>query len=104
MHDLDLRLDISLIHGPRNGPELLLGELVRKRGQIALLVTDAETDAAQAEPRFSGPALLNARSVYPKRNERGLALDIADRNVKGQTPFVADLALGVATALAGGTL
>ena len=35
------------------GPQLALGELVRERREIALLVADAETDAVHGGPRFS---------------------------------------------------
>ena len=50
---LDLRLDVRLVHGARNGPQLALRELVRERREIALLVADAETDTGHGEPRLA---------------------------------------------------
>ena len=52
VHDLDLRLDVGLVDGARDRPQLALGELVRERREIALLVADAETDAGHGGPRF----------------------------------------------------
>ena len=45
VHDLELRLDVGVVDRARDRPQLALGELVRERGEVALLVADAETDA-----------------------------------------------------------
>ena len=50
---LDLRLDVGLVHGARNRTQLSLGELVRERREITLLVADAETDTGHGEPRLA---------------------------------------------------
>ena len=51
VHDLELRLDVGVVDRARDGPQLPLRELVRERGEVALLVADAETDAGHGEPR-----------------------------------------------------
>ena len=53
VHDLELRLDVGLVDGARDRPQLPLGELVRERREIALLVADAETDAGHGGPRLA---------------------------------------------------
>ena len=67
VHDLELRLDVGVVDRAGDRAQLALGELVRERREIALLVADAETDAGHGEPRFS-TGKLNARSVYLNRS------------------------------------
>ena len=45
VHDLELGLDVGVVDRAGDRPQLPLGELVRERGEIPLLVADAETDA-----------------------------------------------------------
>ena len=53
MHDLELGLDVGVVDRACDRPQLALGELVRERREIALLVADAETDAGHGGPRIS---------------------------------------------------
>ena len=52
VHDLELRLDVGIVDRARDRAQLALGELVRERREVALLVADAETDAGHGGPRF----------------------------------------------------
>ena len=53
VHDLELGLDVRVVDRASDRPQLPLGELVRERSEVALLVADAETDAGHGEPRSS---------------------------------------------------
>jgi hypothetical protein len=53
VHDLELGLDVGVVDGPCDRPQLTLGELVRERGEVALLVADAETVAGHGGASLS---------------------------------------------------